>query len=360
MSMTSLERVSRVLKRQPVDRTPVALSPWGETVERWRREGHLAPDEGVAEHFEQDLRYSSGVNCVVDLDFQPEVLEETDETILTRDGNGAMLRRYKQKSATPEHVGFAVHDRASWEELARPRLLEVDRRRLYWENYREARRTAAEQQQFFCWSGVAPFEQIHPLCGHEHMLMGMALDPAWVQDMVMTYAHLTVNHLELLFAEEGTPDGLFFYEDMGFKHRPFMSPAMYEQIIEPGHKLLFDYAHSLNCPVIVHSCGYIEPLIPGLIRAGMDCLQAMEVKAGMDLPTLFKHFGQQISFFGGVDVRCLISNDLEQVKAELEAKVRPVVEGGGGYILHTDHSEPPQIDYETIAYFVTVGRQLGR
>ena len=100
--------------------------------------------------------------------------------------------------------------------------------------------------------------------------------------MVDVYVSLTINHCEVLFAEEGKPDGMFFYEDMGFKNKPFMSPAMYEELIMPGHKRLFDFAHSLGCKVIVHSCGYVEPLLPGLINAGMDCLQAMEVKAGMD------------------------------------------------------------------------------
>jgi len=92
----------------------------------------------------------------------------------------------------------------------------------------------------------------------------------------------------------------------------------------------------------------------------MDCLQAMEVKAGMDLPTLFRRFGDKISFFGGVDVRCLISNDRAQIDEEMDRKILPVVQGGGGYILHSDHSEPPEIDYETMMYFVERGRKLGR
>ena len=201
---------------------------------------------------------------------------------------------------------------------------------------------------------------MHPVCGHEYMLMGMALDPEWVKDMVMTFATLSVNSLEILFAEQGKPDGFFFYEDMGFKNKPFMSPAMYQEILEPGHKLLFDFAHANGCKVIVHSCGYVEPLCPGLIRAGMDCLQAMEVKAGMDLPTLFERFGDKLSFYGGVDVRCLISNDFAQIDEEMDRKILPVVQGGGGYILHSDHSEPPEINYETMQYFVERGRKLGR
>lgn len=359
-TMTSIERMTAVLERQPVDLTPIAVTPWAATVNRWMSEGHIAANEDVAEHFDQDLRSGGWLNSVADLDFVPETIEETEETILQLDGNGATLRRHKLHDSTPEHVDFAVKDRKGWEERIKPRLLDIDRRRIPFANYRTEKAFSAEKQRFFCWGGVAPFEQIHPVCGHEYMLMGMALDPHWIKDMVITFAKLTIDHLEVLFAEEGRPDGFFFYEDMGFKNRPFMSPRMYEEIIEPGHKLLFDFAHANDCKVIVHSCGYVEPLLPGLIRAGLDCLQAMEVKAGMDLPTLFHRFGDQISFFGGVDVRCLISNDLRLVDQEMDHKILPVVQGGGGYILHTDHSEPPEINYETMKHFVERGRTLGR
>jgi uroporphyrinogen decarboxylase len=359
-AMTSIERMIATLDHKPVDQTPVAVSPWGATINRWKSEGHLQEGEDVQEHFGQDLRTGGWLNSVADLDFVPQTLEETDETILQIDGNGAKLRRHKLHDSTPEHVDFTVKDRNGWDELVKPRLVDLDRRRIPFEGYRDAKKFAAEKQRYFCWCGVAPFEQMHPVCGHEYMLMGMALDPDWVKDMVMTYATLTVNSLEVLFAEEGRPDGFFFYEDMGFKNRPFMSPAMYQEIIEPGHKLLFDFAHANGCKVIVHSCGYVEPLCPGLIRAGMDCLQAMEVKAGMDLPTLFEKFGDKISFYGGVDVRCLISNDFAQIDCEMDRKILPVVQGGGGYILHSDHSEPPEINYETMKYFVERGRKLGR
>jgi len=280
--------------------------------------------------------------------------------LLRLDGNGATLRAHKLHDSTPEHVDFTVKDRKTWEEFAKPKLGGLDRRRIPFEGYRQAKAFAAEKQRFFCWGGVAPFEQMHPICGHEYMLMGMALDPDWVKDMVQTYTDLTLSHQEVLFAEEGTPDGMFFYEDMGFKNRPFMSPAMYQEIMLPGHQRLFDFSHSIGCQVIIHSCGYVEPLVPGLIEAGMDCLQAMEVKAGMDLPTLFRRFGDRISFYGGVDVRCLISNDRARIDEEMDKKILPVVTNGGGYVLHSDHSEPPEIDYETMRYFVERGRTLGR
>jgi uroporphyrinogen decarboxylase len=357
--MTSIERMANALARKPVDHVPAAVSPWGATVKRWRDEGHIGKDEDVAEHFGQDLRGGGWLNSVANLDFQAVTLEETEETKLVLDGNGAKLRRHKLHDSTPEHVDFTVKDRKTWEEHAKPLLVKFDRRRIPFEGYRNAKKFAAEKQRFFTWGGVAPFEQMHPVCGHEYMLMGMAEDPDWVKDMVMTYATMTVNHLEVLFAEEGIPDGFFFYEDMGFKGKPFMSPRMYEEIMLPGHKLLFDYAHSKGGKVIVHSCGYVAPLVPGLVRAGMDCLQAMEVKAGMDVLELFKQFGDRLSFYGNIDVRLLISNDKAKIEEELLRKIPPVINGGGGYVLHSDHSEPPQINYETMRYFLERGREIG-
>lgn len=358
--MTSHERMENTLRRKPVDHIAVVINPWEATIRKWREEGYLSADEDVYEHFGQDLRTGGWINSIADPAFEPLVLEETEETILTLNGNGAKLRRHKLHDSTPEHVAFAVQDRQGWLELIKPRLLDVDERRLPYEKYIRERSLAAEKQRYFCWAGIAPFEQIHPMCGHENMLVGMALDPDWVKDMVMTYARFTLMHLETLFAKAGKPDALYFFEDMGFKFRPFMSPAMYREIVQPGHRLLFDFAHGHGLPVIVHSCGFVEPLVPGLIEAGMDCLQAMEVKAGMDLLRLFRRFGDRIAFFGGIDTRTLISNDRHKIETELLEKIPPIIQAGGSYILHSDHSEPPEVEYSTMQFFVNRGKEIGK
>jgi len=355
--MTHRERILSALNREPTDLLPCHDTLWGETLKKYTEEGKLREGEDVVAHFDTSIRSGGWLNSVADLDFEPLTIEENEETILSLDGNGAKLRHWKNKSGTPQHVDFTVKDRAGWEETIKPHLLQIDRRRIPFEGYREARKKAAEEERAFCWSGVAPFEQMHPVCGHEYMLMGMALDPDWVKDMVNTFTNMTIMHQEVLFREEGLPDFIWFFEDLGFKERPFMSPAMYEDIIEPGHKKLFDHAHSMGCKVVVHSCGYVEPLVPGLIRAGMDCLQAMEVKAGMDMPHLAEEFGDKISFCGNIDIRIVASNNLEKIDEELNRKIIPVLKAGTGYILHSDHSIPPDVEYDTLRYFLDHGRK---
>lgn len=63
-----------------------------------------------------------------------------------------------------------------------------------------------------------------------------------------------------------------------------MSRAMYDKLIQPGHIRTIRFAKEHDLPVIMHSCGYVEPLLGGMIEAGLDCLQAIEVKAAMDHP----------------------------------------------------------------------------
>ena len=358
--LTSRERIDRILRRQPVDRIGLDESFWGETVKKWRDEGHLGADESPEDHFHFDLRKYGGHTCAAWLDYTEEIIEETEETKLVRNANGAVLRWWKHKSGTPEHVDFLVKDRAGWEEHIRPHLVAPDagERRVNIEGYRAAREKCAREQLYFCWVGVNVFECIHPVCGHENMLIGMIDDPDWVRDMCDVYADLIIAIQETYFSKVGPPDGIWFWEDMGFKHKPFMSPRMYKEIIWPAHKQTFDYAHSLGLPVVVHSCGYVEPLVEGLIEAGMDCLQAMEVKAGMDLVQLKADYGDRIAFMGGMDVRTMVANDRDAITAELSAKL-PAAMAGGGYCLHSDHSIPDQVEYETYKFFIDRGLEMG-
>ncbi len=359
--LTSRERVARILKREPVDRVAVYEGFWPETLKKWCDEGHMKEGELPDDHFNLDMQGFWPLNVVkANLDHVDEIVEETEETKLVRDANGALLRWWKNKAGTPEHVDFLVKDRATWEEHVRPYLVDENRYRdrINFEEYRRIKKKCAEKDLFFYAAAINVFECMHPVCGHEYMLMGMVLDPDWVRDMVKVFSELTMNLFEILFAEEGLPDGIWYFEDMGFKEKPFMSPAMYKDIIWPAHKKTFDFAKSKGLPVMVHSCGFIEPLVPGLIEAGLDCLQAMEVKAGMDVRRLKQKFGDRLSFMGGMDVRTMVANDRKAIEAELQSKL-PIVMKGSGYILHSDHSIPNQVEYETYKFFHDRGLELG-
>ena len=369
MELTSKERFDRILKHQPVDRVGLFEVFWRETVEGWRAQGHLGRLEDVSDHFGLDVRRTGGeitpgdyrtINLIADLDAGEQLVEETETARLVRDGNGAVLRWIKAGSGAPEHVDFAVKDRRGWEEHIRPRLLDETtyERRINFSSYRRTREKCARDETFMSCGVLGPFDQMSPMCGHEHLLMGMALDGPWVAEMADLYMTVMVHLLEVLFEREGRPDALWVWDDLGFKNRPFMSPAMYRAQILPAHKKLFDFAHSQGLPVVFHCDGFVETLIPSLIEAGISCLQPLEVKAGMDLLRIKQRFGDHIALIGGMDERVLETNDCSAVEAELQAKL-PGAMAGGGYVLQVDHSISPLVHYETYRFFIERGLQIG-
>ncbi|MEG1427347.1 MAG: uroporphyrinogen decarboxylase family protein, partial [Oscillospiraceae bacterium] len=329
--MTGKERMTRILKHQPVDRIAIYEHFWNDTQKEWAEQGKIGEHENMDNHFNFDMSECWAFNFTLDLDFVPELIAETEDTITMKDGNGAILKRHKKHDSTPEHIGYTITDKESWDKVKH--FLYADPRRINFEGYRKAKKEAAEHGRFFCWSGVNVFELIHPICGHENFLMGMILEPEWVEEMCFMFSRVTVELQEMLFQQEGYPDGIWYYEDMGFKEKPFMSPEKYIELIQPYHKYTIDYAHSHNMPVIMHSCGYVATLLPYMIEAGIDCLQVIEIKAGMDLVALYRKYGSKIAFMGGIDVRVLYTNDKAEIDKELEAKI-PIVKEGYGYMVH--------------------------
>ena len=356
--LTGRERTELLLNHKRPDRIGLYEHFWGDTYHSWREKGKIDEGTDFTLHFGFDLCMAGGLNFAADLNYKPEVIAEDEDTITTKDQNYAIMRRHKNHDTTPEHIGFTVDTREKWEELIKPNIF-ADPKRINFEGYRITKKYAAEHDKYFMFSGGHVFELMHPVCGHEYMLMAMIDDPEWVTDMCDTYSKAMIGMWEILFDREGFPDGFFIYEDMGYKNSPFMSPDMYKKFIMPSHKLTLDYIHSKNLKMMMHSCGFIEPLLPHMIEAGIDGLQVIEIKAGMDLLRIYKDFGDKLALMGGIDVRTLYSNDRAVIDKELETKI-PVVKDGFAYFLHSDHSIPKTVEYETYCYFIERGLELGK
>ncbi len=66
------------------------------------------------------------------------------------------------------------------------------------------------------------------------------------------------------------PDIVNFNDDWGTQRAQFFSNDTYREMIKPYVKEIMDHAHSLGMYTDLHSCGFIEPLIPDIIEAGLD------------------------------------------------------------------------------------------
>lgn len=288
-----------------------------------------------------------------------EKIQETPEWHITCDGRGATLKYWKNKSGTPEHIGFEVTTPAAWKKC-RELLLGTERERIDFEGAKKGLARAREKGKFCVYGNLFVFELMRATIGDEHFLPALLEEPEWIKDFCGVYLDFFKRHYALLFSEAGVPDGFFIYEDFGFRNGLFCSPATLREFILPVHKDLIDFLKSYGLKIMLHSCGDIRRALPVIVDAGYDCLQPMEAKAGVNVVELAKEYKERLCFMGNMDVTILNKNDPAKIRAEVEGKVRALKSLGASYIFHSDHSVPPDVNYDSYRLALEIFRENAR
>jgi uroporphyrinogen decarboxylase len=96
--------------------------------------------------------------------------------------------------------------------------------------------------------------------------------------------------------------------------------------------------------------------VPELVEIGLDALNPLEVKAGMDPIALKQKFGDKLVFHGGINA--VLWDKPELITAEMRRTV-PVLKQNGGYIFSSDHSVPPTVSLEDFRHITGLAKTLG-
>ena len=286
-----------------------------------------------------------------------KTVDETEDHIIELTEWGLTQRTWKKSQSTPEFIDFPAKTRDKWEEVYRD-LKKPNVKRLRIEEMKAAYENAKSKGKYFCMACLEIFEATWRVCGPEMQLELLIDDPEWLTDMYKADTDLVIWGFEELYSRGVEFDGLWVWGDVAYRSGPFMSPAMYRELVMPHHKRLCDAAHAKGCEVIYHGCGNNNQIVPDLIDAGVDCLQPLEVKAGMDIRQLKKDYGDRLSFMGNIDARLYQANDKDALARELEEKIS-IAKQGGGYVYHSDHSVPPGTDLDTYKFVLQCADEYG-
>lgn len=349
---TPRERVRRALAHQEADRIPIHDSPWAATLSRWHGEG-LPDDVPVHEFFGYEIQ-QFGVDTSPQ--YPVRVVERTPEYITETTPYGGVRRNHRDHSTTPELIDYGVKSRADWE--AAKKRLYPSYTRVDWVALKNGYERARADNLFVCYSAICGYDGCQSYIRSDELLPLLLTDPEWIRDMIETQADMAIEMAKILMAEGYEFDAAFLYNDMGYRKAPFFSPRIYRELIQPADRRMCDFFHQHDMPVILHSCGNVRPLIPDLIEAGIDCLQPLEVKAGMDLVELKREYGDYMAFMGGIDVRAMADPDPRAIEEEIARKI-PVAKVGGGYIYHSDHSIPNNVSYRQYQRVLELVREHG-
>jgi uroporphyrinogen decarboxylase len=385
---TSREVVDALLRGKKADRIALIESPWADTIADWVRQGYPTRtchkrvgqkrwrrDDGMWvdvekegeyeepvpawEHFGFDMVGTAGWFDIQPIRDYEELVEETDAWEVKRNGAGASLKYWKHKSGTPEHIDFRMSSRAIWERDYRPSLVGWDPLRMgdileQQDNTAEARAA----QRWVHYGHMFIWEIARQSLGDINLYENLLLDPAWIRDFNQVYTNLYKQAFSYLFEHIGLPDGIWIYEDMGYKNGLFASPKVFGELIFPYYTDLVSFFHSYNLPVILHSCGSVAQALPLIVEAGFDGLNPMERKAKDNDPFVFaEKYGDRLAFVGGLDARVFETNDRDIVRREMIAYIDGMKARGARLVFASDHSLSTNVRYDTYRYAVEIFRE---
>jgi len=358
---TPRDVIDSLMRRRPADRVGLHDSPWHDTLKKWTTQGMPADEEGkpvgAVDHFGFDM-----AGCGGWFDWQPfrgrkEILEETDEWKVERNGAGAVFKWWKHKSGTPEHIDFDMTSREVWDSKYRPHLLVLDRQRVNVEETAKNLRRRKEQGYWTFYGHQFIWETMRASMGDECMYTSLLADPDWIHDYNRVYTDFWKTYYRILLDEAGRPDGVWIYEDLGYKHRLFCSPKTLGELIFPYYAELVEFFHGYDLPVVFHTCGYTAAALDLIVEAGFDALNPMEVKAGNDALKFAERCADRLAFVGGLDARVLESGDRGLIRRKVIELVEGMKARGARYVYGSDHSISTNVDYGDFRYALEVYRE---
>ena len=97
-------------------------------------------------------------------------------------------------------------------------------------------------------------------------------------------------------------------------------------------------------------------LLPDIIETGIDALNPLEVKAGMDAKLIKDTYGDRLTLHGGINA--VKWSDTEAIVEEIWDKV-PYLKKNGGYIFSSDHSIPNDVSLSNMKLIIEEAKKAG-
>ena len=322
--MTSLERVTAVLRREPVDRIPVDL---------WLTPEVLASlKKHTGESDELQMYRNLGVDKIVWIfpGYGQDAYDPNAGGGL--DPWGVPTRMVQAGLATYQEYGTGpLADVMEIAELDAYPMWPVPEKF----NFAAARR-AAERARSFDFATIGPwishFEIYCHLRGMENALMDVIAEPELLNATLDRIESIQTRMLELFFAQVGDLiDCVFLSDDMGTQDSQLISVAAWQEFFQPRVQRWTDLIHAHGKKVFYHTDGAARDFVPHLIASGVDVLNPIQhVCPGMERAGLKRDFGSQVVFHGGVEnQRVLPFGAPDDVRAEVRACLETLGDGGG-------------------------------
>ena len=330
--MNAKERVLCALAHQTPDRPPMQLSFTQEF--RQRLQSDYPGLEGLSDSHEIDI--ALGCDLLLTGVGWMNSYNQPGERYVDEWQVGWRSAAYQTAYGTGRYTEVDTHPLSDDAAISSFKTPDPHRSELY----DAAKHLVARYGKIYWTTGVVKttiFECAWALRGLEQLMMDFYLDPDLahaVLDIPLSYHVEAAKHL----VDIGV-DMIWIGDDVGTQHGMMIAPDTWRTFLKPRMASFIDDVRAVRKDIVIayHSDGVITPIIDELVEIGVDVLNPIQPNC-MDPHTLKQRYGDQLSFWGGIDQQHILPFETPQAVYANTKHMIAILGEQGGYIAGPTHN----------------------
>jgi uroporphyrinogen-III decarboxylase len=188
---------------------------------------------------------------------------------------------------------------------------------------------------------IGPFMGTYMAMGMENMFRAFKKDMSFVHAVMEARTDWCIAIYKR--AVELGAELIVMGDDAAHRGGPMISPQMWRELVLPYHQRV---VREISAPVIWHSDGRMDKLLPFAVEAGFAGMHGLETLSGNHLDEVKRLYGDKLILIGNVDINLFFEPNLDLIRADVK---RSFEQGGkGGYMISSCNSIYPGMNPEAL------------